>query len=453
MDPEMEQSETMAWTCPSAGKPMQYLPYIMPPLRSTDVQIQVTHNGLSQTDVVMRDNGWGVTKFPFVPGHEFVGIVTHVGSHCRKLRIGDRVGVGWIRDSCGECEACMAGQQNLCYNNYSGTVIGLGQWKSEYPCGGYARQVRINENFAYKIPYSIKSEEAAPLMCAGATVFAPLRKYVKPGMRVGIAGIGGLGHLAIAFTKAMGAMEIVAISSSDEKRQLATRYGATKYIDMSNEEEQEEAKYSLDFILNTIPVPHSYNEHIVMLRNGGTYCLVGIPVANVSLFVPQVVFHQYSIVGSIVAGESDITEMFKFCVKHNVRPEVKEDSMMNIDACLRSLKEEKVPHRYVLKFTEDTEEEEEVPTVGGEEADDPQEGVVISEEVLTDETDDHMDVTEDGIDIMKLDEPPALKPNATDMEHAYMQPKGISSNPSETPESEFMQETMEPQVKAGPGSQ
>jgi len=193
----------------------------------------------------MIDNDWGVSQFPLIPGHEVVGIVTDIGADVTNLKTGDRVGFGWIRDSCRECDPCLKGEENICNTGYSGLIIGHH--------GGFADKLRAPADFAYKIPDSLDSASAAPLLCAGITVYTPLRTYVKfPGIKVGVIGIGGLGHLAIKFAAAMGA-EVTAFSTSPDKANEAKKFGAKHFCDWQDGESLKRISGTQDLIINTSP--------------------------------------------------------------------------------------------------------------------------------------------------------------------------------------------------------
>jgi len=214
--------ETMAWTVPEKDGKLVLQSYTMPALGANDVQIRVTHNGLCHTDLHMKDNDWGISKYPLIPGHEVVGVVSHVGAEVSLLRPGQRVGVGWIKGSCGSCVHCNDGFQNHCKTCYKGLIVGVGAFKDEHPCGGFAQDVRVGEKFAFPLPEKLSSAQAAPLLCAGATVYNPIKSYVKKGMKVAICGIGGLGHVAIQMAVAMGA-EVTAVSSSSKKKRFCSK--------------------------------------------------------------------------------------------------------------------------------------------------------------------------------------------------------------------------------------
>lgn len=346
-----------AWIAKTQGADLEYVEdWKLPGWTDDQIEIEVTHNGLCHTDIHMKDNEWGVSAFPLCAGHEVIGIVKHKGKQVKRINVGDRVGVGWMKGSCGDCVKCENDCQSVCFKNYKGTIVGIGGFKSEAPSGGFARRIRVNENFAFPIPKKISSAAAAPLMCAGATVWAPIRRYVQTNphgaknMRVGVAGIGGLGHMALKLLVPMGC-EVFALSSSDSKKEwVKSINNDINYVNMSSEDDVKDVKGSLDFVLNTIPFPSDHGGYIGLLRNDATYCVVGIPNDEVKIGVIPLVFMQYHVVGSIVAGRADMMSMLNFCAKHKIQPTTVIKDMSEINECMDDVMNKKVPHRYVLTF-------------------------------------------------------------------------------------------------------
>lgn len=377
-----DSNETWAWTVKEKGAPLEYCSHTMQELGDNDVQIKVTHNGLCHTDCHMRDNDWGVSDYPLVPGHEVVGEITHAGKSVTKVRVGQRVGVGWIKDSCGDCIDCKRDFQNTCRKGYDGLIVGVGTWSHPNPCGGFAENIRVNENFAFPIPKDLSSAHAAPLLCAGATVYNPIATHVKKGMKVAVVGIGGLGHMALKMAVAItGGDNVTAVSTSDKKRDLAKKCGANGYITTKVDEkfEAEEgnegcfnaefkaAQGSFDIVLNTVPFKTDYSKHISLLGFGAKYILVGLPVDNVTCSIPALVFQGQQIIGSIVAGRKHMLELFEFCMEHKILPEVEETTMDQINVAMDDIMNNKIPFRYVLKHSEKKEAEpvtEEEPEKG-----------------------------------------------------------------------------------------
>ncbi len=237
-----------------------------------EVEIGITHCGICHSDLHLISNDWGISQYPFIPGHEIIGTVTAVGSHVRSLKTGQRVGLGWQSNSCGECEWCSRGLENLCASLEATCV---------HRNGGYADRVRANARFVMRIPDALPSEQAAPLLCGGITVYSPLRDHgINPSSRVGIVGIGGLGHIAIQFARVFGA-EVTAFSTSTGKEQEARALGAHHFVHSRESKSMKEVAGSLDFILNTANADQDWNVYIQALRPTGTLCFVGVPPSPV----------------------------------------------------------------------------------------------------------------------------------------------------------------------------
>ena len=248
----------------------ELLPFRYDPgeLGAQEVEIGITHCGICHSDLHLISNDWGISQYPFIPGHEIVGTVTGIGSQVRSLKVGQRVGLGWQSNSCGQCEWCSRGLENLCPYQEATCV---------HRHGGYASGVRANARFVSPIPDALPSEQAAPLLCGGITVYSPLRDHgVNPSSRVGVIGIGGLGHIAIQFAKVFGA-EVIAFSTSTSKEEEARSLGAHHFVNSRESKAMKDVAGSLDFILNTANADQDWNVYIQALRPTGTLCFVGIP--------------------------------------------------------------------------------------------------------------------------------------------------------------------------------
>ena len=292
-----------AYAAASAKARLEPFKYEPKPLADDEVEIAISHCGICHSDVHLVDGEWG-DWFPLVPGHEIVGTVV-AG---RAFAPGERVGVGWQRNSCGECEYCRAGEQVLCP-------------KTEATCqgnfGGFADRIRVNERFAFRIPAELPSETAAPLLCGGVTVYTPLRTHAAKGSRVGVIGIGGLGHLALQFAKALG-FEVTAFSRVADKEPEARQFGADHFL------AGDPAKGSLDLILNTAHAAPDMEAYLGALCHKGVFCQLG--AASSPLVVPSMplIVGGRSVTGSAIGSPSVIREMLTFAARHGIaaRPEV-----------------------------------------------------------------------------------------------------------------------------------
>lgn len=331
-------SETFeAYAVLNPKEKLQKWNYTPQPLGSNNIEIKVTHNGLCHTDIHMRDNDWDVSVFPLVAGHEVVGKVTQVGEDVTTFKIGDRVGFGWISNSCRTCDACLSGQENICRQGYTGLIVG------NY--GGFANKLRACADFAYKIPDALDSASAAPLLCAGITVYTPLRTYLKhPGIKVGILGIGGLGHLAIKFARAMGA-EVTAFSTSPNKATEAQEFGAHHFCNWNN---IEDFVGTQDVIISTVSGEIDWDKGFSLLGNNGVFCIVGLPVSNLNIPLLPLVFGQKMIAGSVVGGRLFMTEMLEFAAVNQIKPMIETMSLSQVNEAMDKVAANKARYRIVL---------------------------------------------------------------------------------------------------------
>jgi len=304
-----------------------------------DVEIAITHCGICHSDLHLISNDWGISQYPFIPGHEVVGKVTAAGADVRSLEVGQRVGLGWQSNSCGVCEWCTQGMENLCLAS-EGTCI--------HRHGGYADRVRANARFVIPIPAALESERAAPLLCGGITVYNPLRIHgVNPSSRVGIVGIGGLGHMAIQFARAFGA-EVTAFSTTAEKEEEARALGAHNFVNTRESKAMKEVAGSMDFILSTSNADQDWGVYIQALRPTGTLCLVGVPPSPVSVQAFPLISGQRSISGSPIGSPYRLKEMLDVAARHGVKATTESFPMAQANTAIDKVKKGKVRYRAVL---------------------------------------------------------------------------------------------------------
>jgi D-arabinose 1-dehydrogenase-like Zn-dependent alcohol dehydrogenase len=322
------------------------------PFNAIDIDIKISHCGICGSDVHTLRSGWGNTHYPTCVGHEIVGHVVRLGSSVTKFRLGDRVGVGAQAFSClkPDCEECSAGLEQHC-SKMVGTYNGRypdGSWSM----GGYADYVRVPAHFAVKIPSQLTSEDAAPMMCGGITVFAPLRNNgAGPGKKVGIVGVGGLGHFGILFAKALGCDKVVAISRRRNKEADARAMGATEYIATAEDPKWARThSRSLDLIVSTVSAPDMPLEsYLRLLRTGGQFIQVGAPedkLPPIAAF--GLIGKGCKIGGSQIGSPRDIEEMLKFAAEKGVKPWVQKRSMKEANRSVVEMEEGKARYRYVL---------------------------------------------------------------------------------------------------------
>ena len=309
------------------------------PLGPHDVEIAITHCGICHSDLHLISNDWGVSQYPFIPGHEIIGTVAAVGDAVRLLAVDQRVGLGWQSNSCGECEWCSRGMENLCPAS-EGTCV--------HRNGGYADSVRANNRFVFAIPDTLKSEFAAPLLCGGITVYNPLRAHgVNPTSRVGIVGIGGLGHIAIQFARVFGA-QVTAFSTSANKEEEARAFGAHHFVNSRESKALKEVAGTMDLVLTTINADQDWGIYIQALRPTGTLCFVGVPPSPVSVHAFPLISGLKTITGSNTGSPWQLKEMLDVAARHGVKAQVELFPMTKANEAIDKVKKNKVRYRAVL---------------------------------------------------------------------------------------------------------
>jgi uncharacterized zinc-type alcohol dehydrogenase-like protein len=323
----------------AAGAELLTFRYDPGDLGPAEVEIAVTHCGICHSDIHLISNDWGISHFPFIPGHEVIGKVSAVGSAVRSLKPGDRVGLGWQSNSCGDCEWCTRGMENLCLASEATCV---------HRHGGYADRVRANSRFVIPIPEALASENAAPLLCGGITVYNPLRTYgINPSSRVGIVGIGGLGHMAVQFARAFGA-EVTAFSTSAGKEEEARSLGAHHFVNTRESKAMKEVAGCFDLIVSTINADQDWGVFISALRPTGTLCFVGVPPSAVSVQAFPLIAGMRSIGGNPTGSPHRLKEMLDVAARHGVKAQTERFPMAKVNEAIEKVKKNKVRYRAVL---------------------------------------------------------------------------------------------------------
>ncbi|CAI6278648.1 unnamed protein product [Periconia digitata] len=343
----------------SAQGNLRWEPFTPKPFAETDIDIKVSHCGICGTDIHTLRSGWGPTHYPACVGHEIVGTVVRVGSSASsRHRIGDRVGVGAQALSCqrGDCDECSNGMESYCGKGFVGTYNGQYKDSGYWSMGGYADYVRVPAAFAIKIPDQVKSEDAAPMMCGGITVYAPLiHNGAGPGKTVGIVGLGGLGHFGVLFAKALGCDKVVAISRRRNKEDDTKAMGATDYI-ATSEDEKWDKKHSrtLDLIISTVSAPDMpLSGYLRLLKTKGQFIQVGAPedvLPAISAFA--LIAKGCKIGGSQVGSPKEIEDMLKFAAEKGVKPWVQKIPMKQANKAIVEMEEGKARYRFVLENDE-----------------------------------------------------------------------------------------------------
>ena len=294
---------------------------------------------MCHSDVHLIDNDWGISKYPFIPGHEIVGTVVGVGSAVKDRTMGERVGVGWQADSCGICEWCRQGEEHLCAKAQP-TCVGSN--------GGYADKVRVNSRFAMPVPTALESESAAPLLCAGITVYNPLRNHgVRPSSRVGVIGIGGLGHLGIQFAKAFGA-EVTAFSTSKDKEAEAMELGAHNFVNTRDTGALKKVAGSFDLLLSTVSADQDWQAYVGALRPKGMLCVVGASATPMQIAGPSLIALEKAVSGSNTGSPRDLIEMLDVAARHGVKAVTEKFAMAKANEAMAKVKKNQVRYRAVL---------------------------------------------------------------------------------------------------------
>jgi len=315
--------------------------------RPEDVAIRITHCGICHSDLHMARNDWGMSVYPMVPGHEIVGIVTAVGSAVTKFKAGDRAAVGCLVDSDRTCDHCKAGHEQFC-PNWVMTYAGKDLQDGSVTYGGYSDRIVVRQEFVCRVPESLDISRAAPLLCAGITTYSPLRKFgVGPGTKVGIAGLGGLGHMGVKLAAAMGA-NVTMITTSPEKGEDARELGAHDVLISRDPAAMEAAAERFDFILNTIPVTHDVGPYLNLLKPNGVMVIVGAIDMLEGIHGGALAMRNRTIAGSLIGGLPETQEMLDFCAEHGVLPEVEHVRPGEINEAWDRMAKGDVRYRFVI---------------------------------------------------------------------------------------------------------
>lgn len=327
------------WAATAAGAPLERHEFTPGPLGAEDVEVAVEYCGICHSDQSMIDNEWGNARYPFVPGHEVVGTIVRLGDQVRGLQLGQRVGIGWYKGSCMHCSSCMEGSHQLC-GKVKPTIVGSN--------GGFANRVRAHWAWAIALPEGLDPSLAGPLFCAGSTVFSPLLEFgVKPTDRVGVVGIGGLGHLALRFLNAWGC-EVTAFTSSLSKQEEAQRLGAHKVVASTDSNAMKAIAGTLDFLLVTASADLDWNALLGTLNSKGRLHFVGIVPSAIPVHVFALIPRQKSLSGSPVGSPASMASMLEFCARHQIVPQVEHFPMSQVNAAIDHLRAGKARYRVVL---------------------------------------------------------------------------------------------------------
>lgn len=333
----------------SAQEPLSKLNFQRRDPRPDDVQINILYCGVCHSDLHTARNEWGNTVYPVVPGHEIIGRVTAVGNQVARFKEGDLVGIGCLVDSCQHCSACAEGLEQYCENGFVGTYNGEEMHTGGMTYGGYSTNIVVRDKFVLRIPENLDPAGAAPLLCAGITTYSPLRQWkVGPGQKVGIVGLGGLGHMGIKLAHAMGA-HVVLFTTSPGKREDAKRLGADDVVISKNPDEMRAHPSSFNFILNTVAAPHPLDPFLELLKRDGTMTLVGAPASpHPSPQVFNLIFARRRLAGSLIGGIAETQEMLDFCGERGITSDIEMIRIQDINTAYERMLKSDVKYRFVI---------------------------------------------------------------------------------------------------------
>lgn len=316
--------------------------------RAQDVVIDIKYCGICHSDIHQARDEWGGSVFPMVPGHEIAGVVTAVGSGVKNFKVGDHVGVGCFVDSCRHCEHCESGLEQYCTEGMTGTYNGTERDGKTPTQGGYSNKIVVDENYVLRMPKNLPLDAAAPLLCAGITLFSPLRHWkAGPGKKVAIVGLGGLGHMGVKLAHAMKA-DVTVLSHSMKKSDDARRLGADHFYATSDPETFKKLASSFDLIINTVSAPLDWNAYLSLLKVDGSLVVVGIPEKEVPVGALSLVMGRRTLAGSLIGGIRETQEMLDFCGQHNIACDIEKIPIQKVNEAYERVIKSDVRYRFVI---------------------------------------------------------------------------------------------------------
>jgi uncharacterized zinc-type alcohol dehydrogenase-like protein len=339
---------TAAWAATSARAPLAPFTLERRAPGPKDVLIEILYCGVCHSDIHQARGEWGNSTFPMVPGHEIVGRVRETGAKVKKFKAGDMAGVGCIVDSCRTCPNCRAGAEQFCDKVAAFTYNGTEMDRKTPTYGGYSTQVVVDEHFVMKIPAGLDPAGAAPLLCAGITTYSPLRQWkIKKGDKVGVVGLGGLGHMAVKLASSMGT-EVTMLSTSASKEKDARRLGASGFALTRDESTFKKLAGTFDFIIDTVSAPHDINAYLGLLRTAGTMVLVGVPTEPSKLAAMALLWGNKRLAGSAIGGMAETQEMLDYCGKHKIVSDIETIPIQKINEAYERTINSDVRYRFVI---------------------------------------------------------------------------------------------------------
>ena len=339
---------TKGYAALSAGSDLVPFEFDRRAVGANDVELDIKYAGICHSDIHQAREEWGPAIFPMVPGHEIAGVVTAVGSAVSKFKVGDHIGVGVFIDSCGKCEQCNKGLQQYCEEGMTGTYNGYERDGKTVAMGGYSNRFVINENYAVQIPKHLPLDGVAPLLCAGITLYSPIKHWnVGPGKKVAVMGLGGLGHMGVKFAVAMGA-EVTVLSHSPSKEADAKAMGAHHFVSTKDPANFKAIAKSFDIILNTVSAEIDINQYLNLLKQDGTLVVIGLPGKPYAVHVGVLLGARRSMAGSMIGGIPEMQEMLDFCGEHNILSDVEVIKADYINEAYKRTVASDVKYRFVI---------------------------------------------------------------------------------------------------------
>jgi uncharacterized zinc-type alcohol dehydrogenase-like protein len=342
------KTKTLGYGAESAKSPLGPFSFARRAPLPQDMQLEILYCGVCHSDLHTVRNEWSGTTYPAVPGHEIVGRVTAVGNEVKRFKVGDIAAVGCMVDSCRNCANCEAGLEQYCDVAFVGTYNSPDKHLGGMTYGGYSKSIVVDEYFVLHVPDKTNLAGVAPLLCAGITTYSPLRHWkVSKGQKVGIVGLGGLGHMGVKLAHAMGA-HVVLFTTSPNKKEDAQRLGAHEVVVSKDQNEMERHLGSFDFILDTVSAPHDLNAYLTLIRRDGTLTLVGAPPQPPSIEVFNLIFKRRQLAGSLIGGIPETQEMLDFCAQHKLTADVEVIPIQKINEAYERMLRSDVKYRFVI---------------------------------------------------------------------------------------------------------
>jgi alcohol dehydrogenase (NADP+) len=334
-----------------ASSPLKHYNFERRELRPHDVLVEILFSGICHSDIHQVRDEWGGSIYPMVPGHEIVGKVTRAGDHVKKFKIGDTAGVGVMIDSCRQCDPCNNYMEQYCVDGMTGTYNGYERDKVTIAQGGYSTQIVCDERYVYHISDKLDLAGAAPLLCAGITTYSPLKfANIKPGDKVAVAGLGGLGHMGVKFAVALGA-EVTLLSTSPSKEKDGKRLGAHNFVLSTDKEAMKKYESYFDVVLNTVSVAHHLEKYLKLLDLNGKMLVVGLPKEHPDVDPMALIYNRRSIIGSMIGGTVETQEMLDFCAEKNIVSDVEVIPIQKINEAYERILKNDVKYRFVIDMS------------------------------------------------------------------------------------------------------